>query len=81
MRHAGEVDSDRLAADVLAEREREPRVGLLEVGGFEQLPQHHDFAPVVGKLDADGVAAWHHGDAGGDRAHRAGDVVGKPDHA
>ena len=57
------------------------RVGLLEVRRFEHLPQHHDLAPVVGQLDADGVAAGHHGDAGGDRAHRAGDVVGKPDHA
>ena len=57
------------------------RVGLLEVRRFEQLSEHHDLAPVVGKLDADGVAARHHGDAGGDRAHRTGDVVGKPDHA
>src|SRR4029077_4959095 len=39
------------------------------------------FAAVVGKLDADGVAARHHGHAGGDGAHRTGDVVGKPDHA
>ena len=81
MRHAREVDDDRLAADILAERKREPRVGLLEVRRFEHLAQHHDLAAVVGKLDADGVAAGHHGDAGGDRAHRAGDVVGKPDDA
>ena len=59
----------------------QPRVGVLEVRRFEQLAQHHDLAPVVGKLDADGVAAGHDGDARGDRAHRAGDVVGKPDHA
>ena len=50
-------------------------------GDFDHLAQHHDLAPVVGKLDADGVAAGHDGDAGGDRAHRAGDVVGKADHA
>ena len=56
-------------------------VGVLEVRRLEQLAQHHDLAPVVGQLDADGVAAGHHGDAGGDRAHRAGDVVGEPDHA
>ena len=69
------------AADILAERQREPRVGLLEVGRFEQLAQHHDLAALVGQLDADDVAAGHHRDAGGDRAHRAGDVVGKPDDA
>ena len=76
-----EIDDHRLAADILAERKREPRVGFLEVRRFEQLAQHHDFAPFVRELDADGVAARHHGDAAGDRAHRAGDVVGKPDHA
>ena len=81
MRHAREVDGDRLAADILAERKREPRVGFLEVRRFEQLSEHHDLAPVVGKLDADGVAAGHHGDAGCDRAHGTGDVVGKPDDA
>ncbi len=35
---------------------------------------------MVGQLDADGVAALHHRDAGRDRAHRAGDVVGQRDH-
>ena len=81
MRHARQVGDDRLAADILAERKPKPRLGVLEVRGLEQLAQQHDLAPVVGKLDADGVAARDHGDAGGDRAHRAGDVVGKPDHA
>jgi hypothetical protein len=69
VRHAGEIDDDRLAADILAERQREPGVRLLEVRRFDHLAQHHDLTPIVGQLDADGVAAGNHGDAGGDRAH------------
>ena len=55
------------------------RVG--EVLGGEQLAQVDLLALRVGQLDADGVAARHDGDARRDRAHRAGDVVGEPDHA
>ena len=76
-----EIDDDRLAADILAERERQPRIGLLEVFGLDQLAQHHDLACVVRELDADGITAGHHGHARGDRAHRPGDVVGKTDDA
>src|SRR5262245_19985008 len=81
MRHAREVDDDRFATDILAEREGKPRVSLLEVGGFEQLAEQNDLTTIVGELDTDGVAAWHDGDAGRDRAHRARNVVGKADHA
>src|SRR6516162_531763 len=81
MWHAGKINGDRLASDILAERERKARVGLLKVWGFEQLAQNYDLAPVVGKFDADGVAAWHHSDAGGNRTHGAGDVIGKTDDA
>ena len=59
--------------------ERKARVGLLGVWGLEQLPEHDDLAPVVGQLDTHGVASRYDGDAGRDRAHRAGDVVGEPD--
>ena len=77
-----EIDDDRLAADILAEREREPaRRVSWKSGDSISSRSMHDFAPVVGQLDADGVAAGHDGDAGGDRAHRAGDVVGEADHA
>ena len=38
-------------------------------------------AASVRQLDADCVAAGNDGDAGGDRAHRAGDIVGKADDA
>ena len=55
------------------------RVGVV-VGG-EQLAQIDLLARRVRQLDADGVAARHHGDARRQRAHRARDVVGQPDHA
>jgi hypothetical protein len=44
----------------------------------QQLAQVDLFALRVRQLDADGVAAGHHGDARRERAHRAGDVVGEP---
>ena len=56
----------------------------IELGVFlggQQFAQINLLAMIVGQLDADGVAAGHDGDACGQRAHRAGDVVGKSDHA
>ena len=47
----------------------------------QQLAQVHGLAGLVGQLDADGVAARDHGDAGRDRAHRARDVVRQGDDA
>ena len=81
MRHAGEIDDHRLAADGLAEAERQLglRVGVFV--GRQHLAEIDLLALVVRQLDADGVAARHHGDARRQRAHRAGDVVGQPDHA
>ena len=52
-------------------------LGRLEIAAGQQLAQIDGLALGVGQLDADGVAAGHDGDAGGDRAHRAGDVVGE----
>ena len=49
--------------------------------GRQQFAQIDLLALVVRQLDADGVAAGHHRDARRQRAHRAGDVVGEPDHA
>ncbi len=51
-----------------------------EVLARQELAQIHRLALEVRQLDADGVAALHHGDAGRHRAHRAGDVVGERDH-
>ena len=47
----------------------------------EQFAQVNLLARRVWQLDADCVAARYHGDARRYRAHRAGDVVGKADHA
>ena len=47
----------------------------------QQLAQVDLLAMRVRQLDADGVAAGDDGDARRQRAHRAGDVVGKADHA
>ena len=81
VRHLGDVDDDRLAVDRLAERQRQLGLGRLEVAAGEDLAQIDGLALGVGQFDADGVAAGHDGDARGDRAHRAGDVVGKADDA
>ena len=81
VRHLGDVDDDGLAVDRLAERQRQLGLGGLEIAAGEDLAQIDRLALGVGQLDADGVAAGHHGDARGDRAHRAGDVVGEADDA
>ena len=65
----------------LAERQRQLGLGRLEIAAGQDLAQIDGLALGVGQLDADGVAAGNDGDAGGDRAHRAGDVVGKADDA
>ena len=81
VRHPGDVGDDRLAADRLAERQRQLRLGRLEIPAGEDFAEVDSLALGVGQLDADGVAAGHDRDAAGDRAHRAGDVVGKADDA
>ena len=80
VRHAGEVDDHRLAADRLAERDGEPMLRFLEILAGEKLAQVDRLAALVRQFDADGVAALNHGHAGRDGRHRAGDVVGEPDH-
>src|SRR5690606_4329663 len=81
MRHAGEIGNDEITADILAEREREFRIGALIGGRREQFAQINGLAPLVRKLDPDGIAPRYNGDTGRDRAHRAGNVVGKADDA
>ena len=81
MRHAGEIGEDRLAADILAERQAQVLAGLLEGLRTEQLAQEDGLALGIGKLDADDIAAGHDGDADRHGAHRAGDVVGEADDA
>ena len=81
MRHLGQFGDDRLAADRLAEAERELVLGAAEGGGFDHFAQIDGLAPLVRQFDADHVAAGHDGDAGRDGRHRAGDVVGEADDA
>ena len=52
-----------------------------EVLAGEQFAQVDRLAALVRQLDADGVLARNDRDAGGDGAHRAGDVVGEADDA
>ena len=81
MRHAGEIDDHAFAADGLAEAERQlgRSVGVIVV--VEQFAQINFLAHRIGQFDADGIAARHDGDAGGEFAHGARDVVGEADHA
>ena len=82
MRHAGEVGDDRLAADVLAQRQRQGGRDVLVVRAPTAARAGYTVSRLgVGQLDADDVAARHGGDARRHRAHRAGDVVGQADHA
>jgi Cdc6-like AAA superfamily ATPase len=76
MRHAREVRDHRIAADILAQRQRQAEPAVLVMAGRQQLAQEHRLAPRIGQLDADHIAARHGGDARRHRAHRAGDVVG-----
>ena len=81
VRHAGEIDEDRSAADVLAERQRQGAARALQSIGSEQLAQSHRFAALVRQFDADDVATGNDGDPRRDGAHRASDVVGESDDA
>ena len=81
MRHAREIDDHRLAADGLAETERQLGAAVDVIAAGELFAQIDLLARRVRQLDADGVASGDHRDARGQRAHRAGDVVGESDHA
>ena len=82
VRHAREIDDHRLAADGLAETERQLRAACRRSPWPTSSSRRNTFSRVgFGQLDADGVAARDDGDARRHRAHRARDVVGQPDHA
>ena len=80
VRHACEVGHHRVAADVLAEREGQVGFRALVCGARQQLAQQHGLALTVGQLDADDATPGDRGGAHRNRAHRACDVVGEPDH-
>ena len=73
----GEIGDDRLAANGLAEADIELALGLLEIGRREHFLEIDRLALLVRQFDANDVAAGHDGDAGGNGAHRAGNVVGQ----
>ena len=81
MRHAGEIDHHRAAADILAQHQRQCAGMLFVLLCRHQFAQRHQFAFRIRQLDADNVLARHHGDAHRHGAHGAGDVVGEADHA
>ncbi len=81
MRHLGKIGDDGFAADGLAERHGELGLAVFKVAAADQFTQEHGFTRLVRKLDANGVAARHDGNARGDRAHGAGDVIGKANDA
>ena len=77
MRHAREVGHIGLAADGLAQRQRQQMALLVVFGAGQEVAQVDRLALGVGQFDANGVAALDHADAAGARRHRAGDVVGQ----
>ena len=79
--HAGEIGDDGLAADGLAQADRELLEGGLEICGLEHLAQIDGFAGVVRQLDADGIAARDHSYTSRDGAHGAGDILRERDDA
>ncbi len=81
MRHGGEIGDDGLAEDVLAQDDRQVRLGLGEGGAGDELVQHHRFAIGIGQLDADHRAPRHGRDARREGGHVARDVVGELDDA
>ncbi len=81
VRHARQVGDDRLAGDVLAEHQRQARLGLLVDVVLQQLAQVDRLAVRVGQLDAERVASRDHRYPRRDGAHAARDVVRKADDA
>ncbi len=81
MRHLGKIGDDSFATDRLAECHRQLGLAAFEITRPDKFAQEHRFARAVGKLDTNGIAARNDGDARGNRAHRAGDIVRQTDNA
>ncbi len=76
MRHLGQVDHHRLAADVLAQRERQRRFQLIVLVRAQDLRQVHDLLVGVGDLQPNHVLAGDHIDhAHADHRQAARDVL------
>ena len=74
----GQIDRQRLAADVLAQEERNPHLLDLAVGLFDHFAEPDDLPLLVGHFDADRVLAGNRRDDA-DAGHAQGDrqVVGQ----
>ena len=78
--HLGKVGHHRIAADILAKRQRQ-RMGAVAKGAAGQdFAQDHLFAPRIGQLDPDHGAARHGGNPRRQRRHRPRDIIRQPDH-
>ena len=84
MGHAGQVDDHRVARRRSSCRAQSGRrwFDLPKSSLARKLAQMRGRCrrTLVRQFDADGVAALNHRHTGRDRRHRAGDIVGEPDH-
>ncbi len=78
MGHLGQIGNHRLAADVVAQRQGDRRLGVIVFGGRQHLGEAHDLAVFVGDFNTDGGFARNHFDHT-DTGHgeRAREVLGK----
>ena len=57
MGHRGEIAENHLSIDILAQHDRDSRLGVEPVLGLHQLAEDHFLFAAVGDLDADGILA------------------------
>jgi hypothetical protein len=81
MRHAARSTMTGSPPMVLPSAERQLGLRVVVVAARQQLAQVDLSRLALGSSMPMALRPGHHGDAGGDRAHRAGDVVGEPDDA
>ncbi len=76
MRHLGQIDHHRLAADVFAQRQRQRRFHVVVFVGAQNFRKKHDLLLGVGNFQADHVLARNHVDhAHADHGKAARDVL------
>ena len=79
--HLGKVGHDGIAANVLAQGQGQAQVAVAKVTRGQNFAQDHLFAGDVRQFNANHRAAGNGRDAGRQRRHGPGDIVGKADHA
>jgi hypothetical protein len=79
VRHLREIRGDRIAADVLAERQRERRLDVVVGLRLDDLAERDDLALLVRNLEThDGFAGNHFDDTHADRRQRAREILREP---